>query len=969
MSSPQPVPVSSPSSAGGTGRAFIGPDGVIREANADLALFTGLDAAALPALPAVAAFAALKPSIEQPLRRALDEGAASVDLELYEEQPASGARRRWLLSLYPLRSRLGLVAGVDLELRPWTAPSPEGPAMDPAVAASLALLRGELERSDEPFRSIFDQAAVGLILVGSQGGLVRANPGFCAIVGYSSDELLSARSIDLTHPDDLAADREQIRRLMAGEPAPAIEKRYRHRDGHDVWVRVTRSLIRSPEGEVRFGLIVAQDISAEKQAREALRRSDALMRRVWEQAVFGVLLGDRDGTIRYANPALARILGYSVEELSSGLRWQDLTPPAYQARDEQAAAELLQKGFCPPYEKVYLARDGRLVPVLVGAALVERADGAGRLGAAFVTDLTAIKAAEAERERLLRAAEEARAAAEEAARRAVTMLSLTAALSRALTPERVAEAVLDEACGIFGAAAGVVALADSSHGELVLLGAQGFPAALIAPWRQIALATATPLSDAARRGEPVLLESPAVLQSAYPQLGRANPGSAHQAWAALPLKLDQQVIGALGLAFAVPREFDDESRTYLMTMAGLCAQALERARLSAAERAALSAADEALAIIDTVIDSAPIGIAYVDHEFRYRRINPALAAMNGRSVAEHIGRVARELFPAAAPVWEPYWRQVLETGEPVTGLVFGATAPDGSPCHAQVSFYPVRASAGPVLGVGILVIDITEQQRADEERARLLASEQAARAAAQEAQARAEAAVQLRDTFLSIAAHELKTPLTSLLGQAQLLERRLAAADQLAEPNARSLQVVVSQARRLSHLIADLLDGAHLELGQLTIKRRPVELGRLVRQIVEESQPTAPTHPITLALADGSTMVFADPVRLEQVLQNLLSNAVKYSPRGSEVRVELQREDGRALLAVGDQGVGIPEDALSRVFERFFRVASPETATVSGVGVGLYVVREIVRLHDGEVRVESVVGVGSTFTVELPLAD
>jgi PAS domain S-box-containing protein len=405
-----------------------------------------------------------------------------------------------------------------------------------------------------------------------------------------------------------------------------------------------------------------------------------------------------------------------------------------------------------------------------------------------------------------------------------------------------------------------------------------------------------------------------------------------------------------------------------MTIAGLCAQALERARLSAAERAALDAADEALAMLDTVVDSAPIGLAYLDTELRYRRINPRLAAMNGLSVAEHLGRRPRDLFPQMAPAWEPHWQRVLATAEPVAGLVFSALRGDGRIGHAQVSFYPVRVGDGPVLGVGVLVLDVTQQKEAEEERARLLASEQAARAAAQEAQARAEAALQLREAFLSIAAHELKTPLTSLLGQAQLLERRLANEGLLTDQNARSLQVVVGQARRLSHLIGDLLDGANLELGQLAIRRLPVELGRLVRKVVEELQPTSPGHQLSVRVLDGPVTVQADPIRMEQVIQNLLGNAVKYSPRGSEVAVEVRCVDGEALVSVRDRGVGIPADAMPRLFERFYRVASAETSSVSGVGVGLYVVREIVRLHNGEVRVESTPGEGSTFTVALPIA-
>lgn len=552
--------------------------------------------------------------------------------------------------------------------------------------------------------------------------------------------------------------------------------------------------------------------------------------------------------------------------------------------------------------------------------------------------------------------------------RASALFALTASLSRALTPERVAQAVL-EAAGSLQITGGVVTLLEADQATLALLAMEGYPDEVRQIWRRFPLTLATPLSDAARRGEPVFLASREERDRQYPHLARDYPAMKARAWAALPLKLDTQLLGVLGLSFANTLSFDEDDRAYLMTMAGLCAQALERARLSAAERAALAAADEALAMLDRVIDSAPIGMAYLDRELRFRRVNPRMAALMGLSNAPQSGERAAELLSRAGLPWERYVRQVMESGEPVVDLELSAAAAEGGPRYALLNFYPVQVSGGAVLGVGVAALDITERKAAEEERSRLLAAAEAARGAAQEALARAEEALQLRDDFLSVAAHELKTPLTSLVGQAQLLERRLAKAGLLSGANERSLQVVVGQARRLSSLIGDLLDGARLHRGQLTLNLRPLDLGRLAQQIVNELQPTIPGHRLQVRVESSGPRVRGDAVRLDQVLQNLLGNAVKYSPRGSEVLVEVRRNGDRALLSVQDQGVGIPAEALPHLFERFYRVVRPETASISGVGVGLYVVREIVRLHGGEVWASSVLGEGSTFTVALPLAD
>jgi signal transduction histidine kinase len=398
----------------------------------------------------------------------------------------------------------------------------------------------------------------------------------------------------------------------------------------------------------------------------------------------------------------------------------------------------------------------------------------------------------------------------------------------------------------------------------------------------------------------------------------------------------------------------------------------------------LAAADEALALLNTVIDSAPLGMAFIDKEFRYRRVNVAMAQINGRTPAQHIGRQSSELFPSLSPLWEHYWRKVLETGEPIINLELSAHAYQSGMAelgytniaadiealadqYALVSYYPVPSASGELIGIGVIVQDITERKREEQMRTQLLASAQAARKAEQIARAHAEDAVHLRDAFLSIAAHELRTPLTSLLMQAQILYRRLNASTALNDQNQRSLEVIISQAQRLNRLISDILDGARLETGQLTIHCAMFDLGALMRQVVEDLQLSLSQHQLIYTIESDPLMIEGDAVRLDQVLQNLLSNAVKYSPRGGTIELRAARRDNYAVLTVRDQGIGISAEAIPKLFERFYRAADANTQQMSGAGVGLYVVKEIVLQHGGIVTVESDPGQGSTFTVTLPL--
>jgi signal transduction histidine kinase len=237
------------------------------------------------------------------------------------------------------------------------------------------------------------------------------------------------------------------------------------------------------------------------------------------------------------------------------------------------------------------------------------------------------------------------------------------------------------------------------------------------------------------------------------------------------------------------------------------------------------------------------------------------------------------------------------------------------------------------------------------------------------ARAEAEQAVHVRDVFLSVASHELKTPLTSLLGNAQLLQRRVLRDGALPERDRRTLRAIVEQSHRLNRLIAALLDHSRIHAGRLKIDRAPVSLVLLVRQVVEEIRPALVDHTLTLNEPGEPLIVHGDELRLEQVVQNLVGNAVKYSPRGGPIAVDVERQGDWAVVRVADRGIGVPREALPRLFQQFYRAPNVAAQSIGGMGIGLYLTKEIVVQHGGDVAAESVEGQGSVFTVRLPLAD
>ncbi len=246
------------------------------------------------------------------------------------------------------------------------------------------------------------------------------------------------------------------------------------------------------------------------------------------------------------------------------------------------------------------------------------------------------------------------------------------------------------------------------------------------------------------------------------------------------------------------------------------------------------------------------------------------------------------------------------------------------------------------------------------ERTRLFESERCARESA-------ERAMRQRDQFISIASHELKTPLTTIKGYAELLVQRGEEA-KLNEQHQRMLRAVHQQSVRLEKMISLLLDISRLDKGQFVVERELLNLNALVASIVQEFEPTLRKHQLTFVSRSGELMIEGEQLRLEQVIHNLIQNAIKYSPLGGDISVVLERKGDRARISVTDHGIGIPAEALPQLFTRFYRAKNADAYHISGFGVGLYVVREIVRLHGGDITVESEEGKGATFHVWLPLA-
>lgn len=225
-------------------------------------------------------------------------------------------------------------------------------------------------------------------------------------------------------------------------------------------------------------------------------------------------------------------------------------------------------------------------------------------------------------------------------------------------------------------------------------------------------------------------------------------------------------------------------------------------------------------------------------------------------------------------------------------------------------------------------------------------------------------ALAARDEFMSVAAHELKTPITSLRGFAQLLMRDIQRNKEIGPERLQlALSVIETQSEKLSRLVMRLLDSAQIEAGKLRIEHVRTDLSQLVRTAIAQQRTTV-AHSL---LFEGPESLEAnvDPFRIEQVITNLLDNAVKFSPYGGEIRIELAQNSNRnIMLAITDEGIGIPLEQRESVFNRFHH--THEMRHLSGIGLGLYITREIVEMHGGSITIEQPEQPGTRFIVTLP---
>ena len=641
--------------------------------------------------------------------------------------------------------------------------------------------------------------------------------------------------------------------------------------------------------------------------------TDSLPLVTWVYAV-----GDRNDT-RLVSAQIESTLGYAPDQWDGELL-KSILHPDDRNRVLEEIALAMESGS--PFDTEYRVRTrtGEVVWLREHARTISRRDGRPLFGESFLVDIGERKRAEDECDRLLGAE---RAAISDTAGKQRRLDLLSDVANAATSPD--SEAAIGRIAELI--------VRDFGDWCLVDLAEEG------APLKRLAVARAEPRNgetDGVPQQEPddAVRE---VVDSGNPQIvpalgersngqepGQFLGGIDTRSLICVPLRARQRSIGAITVART------DRGQTYgaddlalLEDIAGRIALAVDRARLySEVEQRA-----DAARVLAHVAD----GILLLDRSGVVRLWNPAAEGITAIRAGDLVGRSAADAIPG--------WQEAVDS-VPITAT------PD--PGHPEVVI-PLETANGErwiaIAGVQFFggtvyaFRDLTDVRRLDE----------------------------LKASFIATASHELRTPLAAVYGAAQTLLRHDFALDEGGRD--RFVSLIADESERLGRIVNEILLASQLDAGRLDLAAEPFDAAELVERVIESTRAYAPPGVnVEGRVADELPLVEGDRDKVRQVLVNLVENAIKYSPDGGRIQVGVESQEENVLFLVRDEGLGIPSDEQSRVFEKFYRVDPQMTRGVGGTGLGLYICNELVSRMGGHIWLESKDGEGSTFLFELPAA-
>ncbi len=345
--------------------------------------------------------------------------------------------------------------------------------------------------------------------------------------------------------------------------------------------------------------------------------------------------------------------------------------------------------------------------------------------------------------------------------------------------------------------------------------------------------------------------------------------------------------------------------------------------------------------LEIIVEQLPVGVLIAGENGKITMANKQLDKMLGRRIplGFELGKEAfnpnttqdgKPIHPTKAPLY-----LALKTGKKTDGLEYEYKKNDGRVSNLKVSASPIKNKYGKIIAAASIISDITAQKEAEKR----------------------------KDDFINMASHELKTPLTSMILYLSSLNKRSRGNADKTLIN--TIKRVQNQTENLKELVDDLLDVSRLNTGKLRYNYEKFEINKLINEVVNALQETTPQKIILTKSKPAE--VLGDKFRINQVLMNLISNAIKYSSQEGEIKIHLRINKNEVIISVKDSGIGIKKSELNKIFDRLYQVTDDQEKTFPGLGMGLYISKEIIDKHNGKIWVESEKSKGSTFFFTLPV--
>ena len=854
-----------------------------------------------------------------------------------------------------------------------------------------------LRRSEMRFRALFEEAPIGVAWGGVEESVHTRNRTYREMVGYSEEELATMHFSEFTHPEDLPRELELHGQLLAGKiDRYELEKRYIHKDGHAIWVQLVDSVVRDETGSARLGVVMVQDITQRRQAEEALRKSEADLRRQTQYyeslleispvAVVTLDLGER---VTSWNPAAERLFGYSEAE-ALGQTIQDLILGSEALYEEgvSISREAIEEGSSHRITR-RMRKDGALVDVELLVVPI-RMDGTPIGSYAIYHDVSELHRQKQYFESLLEISPTAIVTVDLDS----TVTSWNPAAEKLFGYPReealgrdvddllaASEEVRAEAADVnrLGSEGEVEIISRRTHKDGSLVDVH----VLVAPvflegelvGRYGIYHDIGELQRQKQYFQSLLENSPTAIAAVdlNDTVTAWNPAAeslfGYTLDEALGRNIDELVANSADVraeAARVNSQARETGHAHLITRRIRKDGSLVDVELLVAPIVLGGHIEGFFAIyhdigelqrqrqyFESLLENSPSAIAVTDNDSNVTSWNSAAEKLFGYTREEAVGRKLNDLVANSEELRAEAER--LDDFHHHSGVITRRMRKDATLVDVAVLGGPVIVAGEQIGNLGIYH-DVGELVGARRE---------------------AENATQAKSSFLATMSHEIRTPMNAVIGMTELL------LDTALTPEQRGFaEIIRTSGDSLLTIIDDILDFSKIEAGRLELEYRPFVLGDCVEATLDIVAASASAKGIDLACLVDPEMPAAfmgDPARLRQILGNLLTNAVKFTDEGEVVlSVGCEpisgRGDGasadayRLLFAVRDTGIGIPADRMDRLFQSFSQVDASTTRRYGGTGLGLAISKRLSEMMGGTMWAESRPGAGSTFTFTVTAA-